>query len=105
MRQHLAECLEKCRLSRFPAVCERRTVGVRHTQSVGLHCSCRLPKEIGDKNLMAECDVIPGTTNTAWTFLTMFLKKKRMSPGSVNQCETLPSILLYYSIPRCGHMY
>ena len=55
MRQHLAECLEKCRLSRFPVVGERRTVGVRHTQSVDLHCSCRLPEEIGDK--MAECDV------------------------------------------------
>ena len=55
MRQHLAECLEKCRLSRFPAVGERRTVGVRHTQSVDLHCSCRLPEELGDK--MAECDV------------------------------------------------
>ena len=45
--------------------------------------------------------VKPGTTNTAWTFLTMFLKKK-MSPGSVNhvpQCETLPSILLYTVYP------
>ena len=45
--------------------------------------------------------VKPGTTNTAWTFLTMFLKKK-MSPGSVNhvpQCETLPSILLYIVYP------
>ena len=42
--------------------------------------------------------VKPGTTNTAWTFLTMFL----MSPGSVNhvpQCETLPSILLYIVYP------
>ena len=54
MWQHLAECLEKCRLSRFPVVGERRTVGVRHTQSVDLHCSCRLPEEKGDK--MAECD-------------------------------------------------
>ena len=26
MRQHLAECLDKCRLSRFPAVGERRTI-------------------------------------------------------------------------------
>ena len=89
------EYLEKCRLSCFPVVGERRTVGVRHTQSVNLHCSCRLPEEIGDK--MAECDVCkPGTTNTAWMFLTMFLKKN-MSPGSVNhvpQYETLPNILL-----------
>ena len=46
--------------------------------------------------------VKPGTTNTAWTFLAMFLKKKKMSPGSVNhvpQCETLPSILLCIVYP------
>ena len=55
IRQHLADCLEKCCLSRFPEVGERRTVGIRHTQSVDLHCSCRLPEEKGDK--MAECDV------------------------------------------------
>ena len=55
IRQHLADCLEKCCLSRFPVVGERRTVGVRHTQSVDLHCSCRLPEEKGDK--MAECDM------------------------------------------------
>ena len=41
IRQHLADCLEKC-LSHFPEVGERRTVGVRHTQSVDLHCSCCL---------------------------------------------------------------
>ena len=52
MRQHLAECLEKRRLSCFPVVGECRTVGVRHTQSVDLHCSCRLAEDIGDK--MAE---------------------------------------------------
>ena len=55
IRQHLADCLEKCRLSRFPVVGERSTVVVRYTQSVDLHCSCRLPEEKGDK--MAECDV------------------------------------------------
>ena len=33
-RRHLADCLEKC--SRFPVVGERRTVGIRHTQSVDL---------------------------------------------------------------------
>ena len=54
IRRHLADCLEEYRLSRFPVVGERRTVGVRHTQSVDLHCSCCLPEE-GDK--MAECDV------------------------------------------------
>ena len=55
IRQHLADCLEKCCLSRFPVVGERRTVGVRHTQSEDYHCSCRLPEEKGDK--MAEFDV------------------------------------------------
>ena len=53
--QHLADCLEKCCLSRFPVVGERRTVGIRHTQSVYPHCTCRLPEEIVDK--MAKCDV------------------------------------------------
>ena len=55
IRQHLASCLEQCHLSRFPVAGERRCTGVRHTQSVDLHCSCRLPDEKGDK--MAECDV------------------------------------------------
>ena len=55
IRQRLADCLEKCHLSRFPVVGERRTIGVRHTQSVDLHCSCRLPEEEGNK--MAECDI------------------------------------------------
>ena len=36
MRQYLAECLEKCHLSRFPTVGERRTVGVRLASSPGL---------------------------------------------------------------------
>ena len=39
IRQHLADCLEKCCLSRFPMVGECRTMGVRHTQSVDLHCT------------------------------------------------------------------
>ena len=55
IRQHLADCLEKCCLSRFPVLGERRSSSVRHTQSVDLHYSCRLPEEKGDK--MAECDV------------------------------------------------
>ena len=53
--RHLADCSKKCCLSRFPEVGERRTVGIRHTQSVDLHSSCRLPEEKGDK--MVECDV------------------------------------------------
>ena len=56
IRQHLATCLEKCSLSRFPVVVsERRNTGIKHTQTVDLHCSCRMPEERGDK--MAECDV------------------------------------------------
>ena len=55
IRQHLADCFEKCCMSRFPIVGERRSTGVKKTQSVDLHCSCRLPEERGDK--MAECDV------------------------------------------------
>ena len=55
IRQHLVDCLEKCCISRFPIVGERRSTGVNNTQSVDLHCSCRLPEEIGDK--MAECDM------------------------------------------------
>ena len=55
IRRHLADCLEECCLSRFPVVGERRSIGIRHTQSVDLHCSCRLPEEEGD--IMAECDV------------------------------------------------
>ena len=55
IRLHLANCLEKCSLSRFPTIAERRSTGVRSTQTVDLHCSCRLPEERGDK--MAECDI------------------------------------------------
>ena len=51
-RQHLADCLEKCCLSRLPVLGERRSSSVRHTH---LHCSCHLPEEKGDK--MAEYDV------------------------------------------------
>ena len=41
--------------------------------------------------------VKPGTTSTVWAFLTMSLKIKQRSPGSVNhvpQCETPPHIYL-----------
>ena len=33
IRQHLASCLENCRLSRFPVASERRCAGVKSTQS------------------------------------------------------------------------
>ena len=55
IRQHLADCLERCSLSRFPIVGERRNTGVKSTQTVDLHCSCRMPEERGD--IMAQCDV------------------------------------------------
>lgn len=55
IRHHLANCLENCRLSRFPVTGERRSVGVKNTQVEDLHCSCRLPEVKGDK--MAECNV------------------------------------------------
>ena len=55
IRQHLANCLERCSLSRFPVVGERRNTGVKSTQTVDLHCSCRMPEKIGD--IMAQCDV------------------------------------------------
>ena len=78
MRQHLAECLEKCRLSRFPAVGERRTVSVRHTQSVDLYCSCRLPEEIGDK--MAECGVCKTWYHKHCMDIPNYVFEKKMSP-------------------------
>ena len=55
-KSNLADCLEKCSLSRFPVAGKRRSSSMRQkTQTVDLHCSCRLPEEKGDK--MAECDV------------------------------------------------
>ena len=44
IRQHLADYLEKCCLSRFPVVGERRSAGVKKTRTVDLHCFCRLPE-------------------------------------------------------------
>ena len=64
--------LLECSLSHFPMVGERRNAGVKHTQTVDLHCSCHMPEERDDK--MAECDVCKrGITNTVWTFPVMFL--------------------------------
>ena len=79
IRQHLANCLEKCSLSRFPVAGKRRSSSVRQkTQTVDLHCSCRLPEEKGDK--MAECDKCKTWyhQHCLVMFLTMILK----SPGS-----------------------
>ena len=41
IRQHLADCLEKHCLSRFPVVGEQRSAGVKRTQTIDLHCFCR----------------------------------------------------------------
>ena len=54
IRQHLAKCLENCRLSRFPTLGKRKSSHIQHIQREELHCSCRLPEEPGDE--MAECD-------------------------------------------------
>ena len=53
-RQHLATCLEKCNFTRFPVVGDRRSISVKNTQLVDLHCSCRLPEVQGED--MAECE-------------------------------------------------
>ena len=94
IRQHLAKCLEKCILSRFPIVGERRSTGVKRTQTVDLHCSCHMPEERGDG--MAECD-LSGTTDTAWTFLVKCL----VSHGNVKyvpvcECMTPASCFASY---------
>ena len=72
IRLHLADYLEKHCLLHFPVVGEQKSAGVKMTQTVNLHCSCRLPEVRGDK--MAKCDICLkyGTTNTAWTFQVMF---------------------------------
>ena len=49
IRQHLLECLEDCDLSRFPISSDRRSTMVKCTQEIDLHCSCRLPEEVGDE--------------------------------------------------------
>ena len=53
-RQHLVTCLEKCNLLRFPVLGDRRSVGIKNTQCVDLHCSCRLPEVQGED--MAKCE-------------------------------------------------
>ena len=64
IRQHLADCLEKCCISCFPEVGERRTVGVEHIHSVDLHCSaaCQRRKAIKWPSVTS---VRHGTTSTA----------------------------------------
>ena len=53
IRQHLATSLQKCQVSRFPTVGERKSV-TRKPKTVELHCSCRMPEEEGFQ--MAMCD-------------------------------------------------
>ena len=55
IRQHLAQCLETCQLSRFPILCGRKCASIKSTKTVDLHCTCRMPEETGDE--MAECDL------------------------------------------------
>ena len=98
MRQHLAEWLKKCRLSPLASqwlVSAGLLVSGTPSQCIFIApAACPRKKTIQWPSVMY---VKPGTTNTAWTFLAMFLKAKQRSPGSVNhvpQCETPPSILL-----------
>ena len=53
IRQHLATCLEKCQISRFPVLGGRSSVS-KQPRMLELHCSCRMPEEKGAE--MAECD-------------------------------------------------
>ena len=53
IRQHLATCLEKCQISRFPVLGGRSSVSKKPC-ILELHCSCRMPEEKGAE--MAECD-------------------------------------------------
>ena len=39
IRSHLAKCLVDCNLSSSPVLGERRSVEVKHIQTVDLHCS------------------------------------------------------------------
>ena len=51
IRHHLA----RCKFTRFPILGERNSSGIKHIQKTELHCSCRLPEEVGIDQ-MAECD-------------------------------------------------
>ena len=53
IRQHLATCLEKCQISRFPVLGGRSSVS-KKPRMLELHCSCRMPEENCPE--MAECD-------------------------------------------------
>ena len=55
IRSHLMACLESSRIWRFPVTGEERTRSIiTSSQTVDLHCSCRMPEE--DNVEMAECD-------------------------------------------------
>ena len=96
IRRHLADFLEECCLSRFPVVGERRSIGVRHTQSVDLHCSCRLPEEEDDK--MAECDLCKTWYHQHCMDIPDIVLMKPRSPGSVNSVPECEIVII-----RCGH--
>ena len=57
IRQHLATCLEICQASRFPVLGERSSVP-KMLKPVELHCSCRMPEEIGQLDMES---VIPAS--------------------------------------------
>ena len=53
IRKHLATCLEKCQISRFPVLGGRSSVSKKPCM-LELHCSYRMPEE--NSYEMAECD-------------------------------------------------
>ena len=57
IRQHLATSLEICQASRFPVMGERSSVP-KMLKPVELHCSCRMPEEIGQLDMES---VIPAS--------------------------------------------
>ena len=50
--QHLVMCLVNCQLSRFPVQSERKTVTVKSSKRVDLHCFGYMPEQAGNKIVM-----------------------------------------------------
>ena len=51
IRQYLLKCLEDCNISHFPLIGR----SVKTSQSVDLHCCCRMPKVEGDEIGLLQC--------------------------------------------------
>ena len=86
IRQHLATCLEKCQISRFPVLGGRSSVS-KKPRMLELHCSCRMP----EKKVLKWQSVISamsGIIVTAWTFPVRCLVNRRFH-GSVKSVPTV----------------